>query len=46
MRPLRNFLDKIEPEFRRGGSLEKYQAIFEMLDTLFYSPSDVARQTS
>ena len=43
MRPLRNFLDKIEPEFRRGGSLEKYQAIFEMLDTLFYSPSDVAR---
>ncbi len=44
MRVLRNFLDKIEPEFRKGGSLEKYQAIYEMLDTLFYSPSDVSRR--
>ena len=44
MRILRNFLDKIEPEFRKGGSLGSYQAIYEMLDTLFYSPSDVSRR--
>jgi Na+-transporting NADH:ubiquinone oxidoreductase subunit B len=44
MRPLRNLLDKLEPQFRKGGRLESYQAIFEMLDTLFYSPSDVSRR--
>jgi Na+-transporting NADH:ubiquinone oxidoreductase subunit B len=43
MRPLRNLLDKLEPNFRKGGRLESYQAIYEMLDTLFYSPADVAR---
>jgi len=43
MRPLRNLLDKLEPQFRRGGRLESYQAVFEMLDTLLYSPSDVSR---
>jgi len=44
MRPLRNLLDKLEPQFRRGGRLESYQAVFEMLDTLLYSPSDVSRR--
>ena len=44
MRPLRNLLDRLEPQFRKGGRLESYQAIFEMLDTLFYSPSDVSRR--
>ena len=43
MRPLRNLLDQLEPYFRKGGRLESYQAIYEMLDTLFYSPSDVSR---
>lgn len=43
MRPLRNLFDKLEPNFRKGGRLESYQAIYEMLDTLFYSPSDVSR---
>ncbi len=44
MRPLRNLLDKLEPQFRRGARLERYQAVFEMLDTLLYSPSDVSRR--
>ena len=43
MRPLRNLLDQLEPYFRKGGRLEGYQAIYEMLDTLLYSPSDVSR---
>lgn len=43
MGPLRKFLDKLEPNFRKGERLESYQAIYEMLDTLLYSPSDVSR---
>jgi Na+-transporting NADH:ubiquinone oxidoreductase subunit B len=43
MKGLRNFLDKVEPLFTRGGRFEKFGAIFEMVDTLFYSPPDVTR---
>ena len=43
MRRLRGFLDRLEPLFTRGGRFEKFSAIFEMVDTLFYSPPDVTR---
>ena len=43
MSPLRRFLDRIEPLFTRGGRFEQLGAIYEMVDTLFYSPPDVAR---
>jgi Na+-transporting NADH:ubiquinone oxidoreductase subunit B len=43
MKGLRNFLDELEPLFTRGGRFEKFGAIFEMVDTLFYSPPDVTR---
>jgi Na+-transporting NADH:ubiquinone oxidoreductase subunit B len=43
MKALRNFLDHIEPLFTRGGRFEKFEAIFEMVDTLFYTPPDVTR---
>jgi Na+-transporting NADH:ubiquinone oxidoreductase subunit B len=43
MKPLRKFLDSIEPLFSRGGRFEKFEAIYEMVDTLFYSPADVTR---
>jgi Na+-transporting NADH:ubiquinone oxidoreductase subunit B len=43
MRPLRRFLDRIEPLFSRGGRLEGLSAIYEMVDTLFYSPADITR---
>ena len=43
MKPLRNFLDKLEPLFTKGGRFEKFEAIFEMVDTLFYSPPDITR---
>jgi Na+-transporting NADH:ubiquinone oxidoreductase subunit B len=45
MKPLRRFLDRMEPLFARGGRLEKFNALFEMVDTLFYSPPDVTRGT-
>ena len=41
MRSLRKLLDRLEPNFAKGGRLEKYAALFEMVDTLFFSPADV-----
>lgn len=35
---LRKFLDGVEPLFTKGGKLEKYYTLFEMVDTLLYSP--------
>ncbi len=43
MKILRNALDRIEPLFDRGGRLEKFHAVYEMVDTLFYSPPDISR---
>ena len=43
MKPLRRLLDKVEPLFVKGGRLENFHAIYEMIDTLFYSPPDVTR---
>ena len=45
MKPLRKFLDSIEPLFSRGGRFEKFEAMYEMVDTLFYSPADVTRSS-
>lgn len=43
MARLRRFLDRIEPQFQKGGPYEKYYALFEMVDTFIYSPADVTR---
>ncbi len=43
MKRLRSFLDQIEPLFVPGGRFVRFHALFEMVDTLFYSPPDVAR---
>ena len=37
---LRKLLDSLEPLFTRGGKLEKYYSLFEMVDTLLYSPPE------
>ena len=39
----REFLDKIEPHFTKGGKYEKYFGLYEMVDTFIYTPADVAR---
>lgn len=44
MRALRRYLDRLYPHFARGGRYEKYNAIYEMVDTLLYTPADVTRQ--
>jgi len=38
---LRRFMDRIEPVFSKGGALQRYGAVFEMVDTFLYTPSDV-----
>lgn len=43
MRGFRRLLDRVEPLFSKGGRFEKLSAIYEMVDTLFYSPPDVTR---
>ena len=40
---LRKYLDRIEPDFSKGGRFEKFEAVYEMIDTVFYSPSAVTR---
>lgn len=40
---IRKFLDRVHPLFAHGGKLEKYYALYEMVDTFFYTPADVTR---
>ena len=38
---LRELMDRIEPHFERGGRLANYHALYEMVDTIFYTPGEV-----
>ena len=46
MKALRNFFDKIEPNFHKGGKYEKFYGVYEAIDTFFYRPSDVTKNTA
>jgi len=41
MKPLRNFLDKYEHHFEKGGKLEKLYPLYEAGDTFLYTPASV-----
>jgi Na+-transporting NADH:ubiquinone oxidoreductase subunit B len=43
MKPLRTFLDRLEPLFTKGGRFEQFYALFEAVDTFFFSPPDLTR---
>ena len=43
MSALRDYLDRLHPLFAKGGKFEKYYAVYEAVDTFFYSPPDVTR---
>jgi Na+-transporting NADH:ubiquinone oxidoreductase subunit B len=43
MSRLRKQLDKIQPLFAKGGRLERFQAMYEMVDTFMFTPADVTR---
>ena len=42
----REFLDKIEPHFTKGGKYEKYFGLYEMVDTFLYTPPTVTHGTT
>lgn len=42
MKFIRDLLDKPAPLFEKGGKLEFFYPIYEMIDTFVYTPSDVA----
>ena len=43
---IRNTLDKLEPHFHQGGKYEKFYALYEAVDTIFYSPPSVTKSTA
>lgn len=43
---LRAYLDSIEPHFHKGGKYERWYALYEAVDTIFYSPSSVTRSNA
>jgi Na+-transporting NADH:ubiquinone oxidoreductase subunit B len=38
---LRNFFDRIEPDFVKGGKWERYFPIYEMIESFIYTPKTV-----
>jgi len=40
---LRRTLDSIHPHVAEGGKYQKFYALYEAIDTIFYSPADVNR---
>ena len=43
---LRSTLDKLEPQFKPGGRYENWYAVYEAVDTIFYSPNHVTRSSA
>lgn len=43
---LRKILDRMEPHFHKGGRYEKWYALYEAVDTIFYSPPDVTKNAA
>lgn len=43
---LRSFLDSIEPNFKEGGKYQNWYALYEAVDTIFYSPNHVTKATA
>jgi len=42
LKPLRNFLDRIKPNFEKGGKLEKFYPAFNAFETFLFVPDHTA----
>ena len=40
---MRKYLDSVAPHFHNGGRLTKFYALYEAVDTIFYTPGHVTR---
>ena len=43
---LRAYLDRIEPNFHPGGKYQKFYALYEAVDTIFYAPGTTTKSTA
>ncbi len=43
MKALRNFIDKIKPNFEPGGKLEMFHSVFEGIETFLFVPNTTSR---
>ena len=43
MKALRNYLDKIKPNFEEGGKLHAFQSVFDGFETFLFVPSKTAK---
>ena len=46
MKFLRNFLDKLKPNFSEGGKFEKFSPVFNAFDTFLFTPNQVTSSGS
>lgn len=46
MKALRNFIDKIKPNFEKGGKFEKLHSTFEGFETFLFTPDTVTKTGS
>ncbi len=46
MKALRNFLDKIKPQFEKGGKYEKFHSTFDAFETFLFVPDKVTHTGS
>ena len=44
MNPLRKYLDKIEPHFKKGGKFEKFHSTYDAFSTFLFVPDTVTRK--
>lgn len=43
MKALRNYLDKIKPNFEEGGKLAMFRSVFEGVETFLFVPSTTSK---
>ncbi len=43
MKALRNYLNKIKPNFEDGGKLHAFRSVFDGFETFLYVPNDTAK---
>jgi Na+-transporting NADH:ubiquinone oxidoreductase subunit B len=46
MKALRNYIDKIKPQFEKGGKFEKLHSTFDAFETFLYVPNSVTKKGS
>lgn len=46
MKALRNYLDKIKPQFQKGGKFEKFHSTFDAFETFLFVPDKVTHHGS